>query len=189
MSDDDRARWDARYRERGPDPGEPSALVTALAAELPGRGRALDIAGGAGRHALWLARRGLEVTLADISEVALDTARAAAARADLPLRTLALDLERDPLPEGPWDLILSVHYLDRRLFAAYPAALSPGGLLLVLHQTRSNLLRYPHPSARFLLEDGELPSLVGGALEILRHEEGWLAEGQHEALLLARRPA
>jgi SAM-dependent methyltransferase len=192
VSDDDRTRWDARYRERGPDPGDPSALLTSLDALLPTRGRALDVAGGAGRHALWLARRGLDVTLADISPVALDTAREAATRAGSSISTISLDFDRDPLPAGPWDLILSFHYLDRRLFAEYPRALAPGGLLLIVHQTRSNLLRHAHPSARFLLEDGELPTLLGGALEIVRHDEGWLAEGRHEALLLARdrrRPA
>jgi hypothetical protein len=39
-----------------------------------------------------------------------------------------------------------------------------------------------------VLEDGELPSLVRG-LEIVRLEEGWLAEGRHEARVVARRPA
>jgi SAM-dependent methyltransferase len=189
MSDDDRSRWDARWRERGSDPGQPSALVTSVAALLPERGRALDVAGGAGRHALWLARRGLDVTVADISEVALEIVRDAAARAGLPLGTAALDLERDPLPDGPWDMILCVHYLERRLLKAFPRALSPGGVLVVLHPTRSNLSRHEHPSARFLLEDGELPGLLEGGLEVLHYDEGWLAEGWHEALLVARRPS
>lgn len=188
MSDDDRARWDARWSGRS-EPGEPSALVTSLEALLPQRGRALDVAGGAGRHALWLARRGLDVSLADVSEVALGIARAAAGREGLPLRTIAVDLESEPLPEGPWDLILCFHYLERRLYADFVRALAPGGVVLVVHPTRSNLLRHERPSARFLLEDGELLSHFDGSreLEVLRHEEGWLAEGRHEALLLARR--
>ena len=41
---------------------------------------------------------------------------------------------------------------------------------------------------RHLLEDGELPGLVRG-LEILKYEEGWTEEGQHEARLVARRTA
>ncbi|AKT43740.1 class I SAM-dependent methyltransferase [Chondromyces crocatus] len=201
--DDDRIRWDARWRERGEGPGEPSALITALAPQLPTRGRALDIAGGAGRHALWLARRGLDVTLVDISEVALTIARAApgpdvtenlgaasgldAARRGR-LHTLALDLEEAPLPPGPWDVILCFHYLQRSLFAAFPEALAPGGLLVIVHPTRTNLERHPRPSARFLLDDGELPGLLRGGLDVVRYEEGWLSEGRHEARLLARRP-
>lgn len=187
MSDQVRMKWDARWRERGADPGPPSPVLTALDDLLPRRGRALDVAGGAGRHALWLARRGLDVTLADISEAGLAVASAAAAREALPLRPLALDLETDPLPAGPWDLILNFYFLERRLFPAYAAALAPGGLLVVIHPTRTNLLRHAHPSARFLLDDGELPGLIGDALTLVRAEEGWLDDGCHEARLVARR--
>ncbi|EYF07292.1 class I SAM-dependent methyltransferase [Chondromyces apiculatus] len=189
--DDDRIRWNARWRERGqghPEPDPPSSLVTARADLLPTRGRALDIAGGAGRHALWLARRGLDVTLVDISEVALDLAQRAAGQAGLPLHTLQRDLEREPLPEGPWDLILCFHYLQRSLFPRIPALLAPGGVFLIVHQTHGNLLRHERPSARFLLADGELPTLVGLALREVHYEEGWLAEGRHEAVLLATNP-
>src|SRR5690242_21716854 len=111
MAESDRSRWDERYREQEPGPREPSGFVQALDPLLPRRGRALDLAGGAGRHALWLARRGLDVTLADISEVGLGIARGAAAREGLALRTVALDVERDPLPGGPWDLILIFYFL------------------------------------------------------------------------------
>ncbi|MGK3964415.1 class I SAM-dependent methyltransferase [Sorangium sp. So ce118] len=188
MSDDDRITWDARYSEGRADPGEPSAVLTALDPLLPRRGRALDLAGGAGRHALWLARRGLDVTLADISEVGLGIARSAAAREGLALGTVALDVERDPLPGGPWDLILIFYFLERRL-AACAAELAPGGHLVVVHPTRSNLLRHPRPSARWLLEDGELPGLLGEALEVILYDEGWLEEGRHEARLVARKRA
>jgi len=187
MSEADRLKWDERWRERGADPGEPSALLTSLADLLPTRGRALDAGGGAGRHALWLARRGLDVTVADVSPVALTLARDAAAREGLPLHTSALDLEHDALPAGPWDLILSFHYFERALLPAFASALAPGGVLVVVQQTRSNLLRHGHPSSRFLLEDGELARLVPHGLSVVRSEEGWLGEGRHEARIVARR--
>src|SRR5205814_5476112 len=77
MSTEDRTRWDARYQAAAPA-RRPAAFLTALEGELPRSGRALDVAGGAGRNALWLARRGLEVTLVDIAPSALALARAAA---------------------------------------------------------------------------------------------------------------
>jgi SAM-dependent methyltransferase len=186
MSDTERTKWNARYAAEGAS-RDPSRLITELDDLLPRRGRALDLAGGGGRHAIWLAKRGLDVTLADIAEEGLAIARAAADDAGVPLSTIALDLETDPLPEGFWDLILTFHYLHRPLFETVPRALVPGGFFVVVHPTRSNLARHPKPGPAFLLEDGEIRGLAGH-LEIVRCEEGWLTEGRHEARLVARRP-
>ena len=187
MTETDRARWDARYRTHAPhDVGGPAPFLLSLDDLLPRGGAALDVAGGAGRNALWLARRGLEVTVADISPVGLELARAAAAAAGLALRLLEVDLETGALPPGPFDLIVSIDFLCRPLFAAFPAALAPGGILVYAQATRRNLERHPSPSARFLLDDGELPSLVQG-LAVLRSEEGWF-DDRHEARLVARKP-
>ena len=104
------------------------------------------------------------------------------------LKTLEIDLEREPLPPGPWDLVVCVRFLWRPLFEVIPAMLAPGGSLVFVHPTRSNLLRHARPGLHYLLEDGELPGLVQG-LEITSYEEGWTEEGQHEARLVARRAA
>ena len=186
MSESEREKWDARWRERGPVPGPPSLLLTALDL-LPDQGRALDLAGGNGRHALWLAERGLSVTLLDVSAVALEQAAAAARAATLPLETVCADLERDPLPAGPWDLILSFHYLNRDLWPRFPELLAPGGILVFVQPTRRNLERHERPGADFLLEEGEAARIASG-FEVVRLEEDWSAEGRHEALLVARRP-
>jgi SAM-dependent methyltransferase len=187
MAESDRERWNARYREAR-DAAEPSPFLTALDALLPRRGRALDVAGGSGRNALWLARRGLAVTLADVSDVALEQASDAARAAGLSIATVQVDLEEAPLPAGPWDVVLCTYFLHRPLFAAIPATLAPGGLLVVAHATRTNLERHARPGPAHVLEDGELPRLAGG-LEILRYDEGWLESGRHEARVVARRPA
>ena len=187
MSAADRDRWNERYRAQA-EPSAPSPFVVSLGDLLPRSGRALDVAGGAGRHALWLARRGLEVTLADVSDVALESARRAAAAEGLHIATVQVDLETAPIPPGPWDLILCTFYLNRPLFASFAAALAPGGWLVVSHATRSNLLKNAKPGADHLLEDGELPGLFRG-LEVVRSEEGWQDSGRHEARLVARRSA
>ncbi len=183
MSEEDRQRWNSRYREQSGG-GAPSKFLQALADRLPSTGRALDVAGGPGHEALWLARRGLEVTLTDISDVALERAASAAREAGLPLRVERVDLETDPLPSGPYELVLCLNFLWRPLFGVFPQVLAPGGLLVFAQPTRSNLQRNPHPSARFLLEDGELPQLLRG-LEVISYTEGWTEEGRHEARLVA----
>ena len=184
MSDADREKWDAKWAARG-GPGAPSASVVALERFMPTKGRALDVAGGVGRHALWLARRGLDVTLVDVSPVALAIARSRAG--DVPLTTVALDLDCEPLPEGPWDLVICAYFFDRRVYPALRGLVAPGGALVIAHPTIVNLERHEHPQAAFLLQPGELVGFAAG-LEILHSSEGWSADGHFEALLVARKP-
>lgn len=184
MSNADRLKWNARYREDAALRA-PSNVVCAVADLLPTRGRALDVAGGAGRHAVWLAKRGLTVTLADIADEGIAHAREAAVAAGVEIETVAVDLEADPLPAGTWDLILCFHYLHRPLFAAFAASLAPGGVLLAVQPTLVNLERHPRPGASFLLAEGEMRTLVS-PLSIKRYDEGWLEEGRHEARVVAK---
>jgi SAM-dependent methyltransferase len=186
MSLDDQVRWDAVYRKRSVGLQKPSPFLVAIEGIPPCCGRALDIAGGAGADAVWLARRGLEVTLADISPVGLALAERNAELEGLRLRTLRINLERDLFPPGPWDLIVCGRFLWRPLFALIPDELAPGGVLVVVHPTRSNLLRHERPGLHHLLEDGELPGLVQG-LGVVCYDEGWTEQGHHEARLVAKR--
>jgi SAM-dependent methyltransferase len=181
----DRERWNERYRAEG-WPTAPAPWLAGLDAVLPRHGRALDVGGGTGRNAIWLARRGLDVTLADVSDVALERATRDAQAEGLSLATVRTDLESEPLPPGPWDLVLCAYFLHRPLFAALASALAPGGLLVVAHATRRNLERHPRPGPRWVLEERELPTLIHG-LEVLHYEEGWLESGRHEARVVARR--
>ncbi len=186
MGDADRNKWDARYAARVDAPVAPDQFLVTHAHMLPRTGRALDVAGGAGRHAVWLATRGLDTTLADISETGLSIARALAETAGVHVETAAVDLEHEPLPAGPWDVVLVFHYLYRPLFPQLIACLAPGGLLAYCQPTRKNLERHIQPSARFLLDESELPTLIGD-LEVVHYDEGWSDSGRHEARLIARR--
>jgi tellurite methyltransferase len=179
VAEKDRQKWNARYREEEATL-EPSPFLASLAEVIPRSGRALDVAGGSGRNAVWLERQGLSVTVADISDKGL--ARAAARG----LATALVDFDVDPLPPGPWDVILCSHFLHRPLFREFPAALAPGGLLIVAHPTLRNLTRHAHPSREYLLGEGELEELARG-LEVVSSAEGWVESGKHEARLVARK--
>lgn len=185
MADSDRIKWDEKYARGEHASDVPSQVLWELDVWLPDRGRALEIAGGAGRHALWLAARGLDVTLADISPVALALARGRAAGRGVPLTTMAVDLEAEPFPAGPWDLIFSHHYLWRPLFAVFPRMLTPGGRLVVIQPTVCNLERHARPPLPFLLEKDELRELLS-PLAIEHYVEGWNVEERHEAVAVAR---
>ena len=192
MNDSDQPIWNARYLDRGGriDDRCPDPFLVAVADRLPGPGRILDVAGGDGRNAIWLARRGWEATVADFAPEALRLARARADLVGVSIATVEVDLEGDPFPPGPWDLIVCVAYLHRPLFRAFAANLVPGGRLVVVHPTIRNLERFARPGMRFLLAEGELLRLLHG-WDILHAEEGWRPgpTGRHEARCLARRPA
>jgi len=182
----DRQKWDAKYASNEAAWREPSAVLLGLADYLPSQGRALDIAGGAGRNTIWLAQRGLTVTIADVSPVGLTAARQRAAAAGVKIETIEIDLEQNPLPPGPFDLILSVCYLWRPLFEQIPSSLAPGGMLAVIQPTIKNLERNEKPPAAFLLQPGELRKLAG-ALEIVHYTEEWSADDRHDAVLIAHK--
>lgn len=188
MSTDDADRWDARYAEDDP-PSHPAASVVELAKGLT-PGRALDVAGGAGRHAIWLAECGWRVTLVDASEVALRIAGQRGRDAGVFLRLLRRDMDTDLLPPGPFDLVVVVAYLDHEVLERIPTVLGRHGRLLFVHPTVTNLQRHDRPSRQFLLEPGEMAALAERlGLEIEVCQEGWSADDRHEARLLARRTA
>ncbi|MCP4872451.1 MAG: class I SAM-dependent methyltransferase [Proteobacteria bacterium] len=184
---DAREQWNGIWGARAHPTVEPDPWIEEIASLLPDRGRAIDLAGGAGRHAVWLAARGLNVTLVDISEAALTLARDAADARGLTLTCMPADLEADGPPPGRWDVAVIAHFLHRPLLEQVDRLLEPGGKLVVVHPTRTNLERHPKPSARFLLEDDELRTLLPSSLHLERYEEGWTDAGVHHARLVAQR--
>jgi SAM-dependent methyltransferase len=187
MSEEDRDRWDRRWGDGSHNEGDPPVWLAELDAELPREGPALDLAAGAGRATLWLARRGLRVTALDVSAVGLERCRERAAREGLQVETRVHDLATTPLPAGPWALIGCFAYLQRELFPAMIARLAPGGVLACEITTSRNLERHARPSARFLVEPNELLRLAA-PLEVVYYREGWL-EGRARARLVARKDA
>jgi SAM-dependent methyltransferase len=163
-----------------------SWLVTNLQL-LPSSGRALDVACGSGRHAIWLATRGFRTYAVDRDPDAIRVLSEEAARRKLPLEARVLDLERDSVELDPpdYDLIVVVHYLHRPLFAALLGALRPGGVLVYETFTRAQAARGRPTNPAFLLESGELPRLVQ-PLAILASREGDY-DGRMVASVIARR--
>src|SRR5262245_3082903 len=148
MSNADREKWDAKYAGGEVAPSEPSEVLVRLAGYFPTKGRALDVAGGAGRHAIWLAQRGLDVTLADVSAAGLAIAKQRAAAAGVEIETLQIDLEEEELEAGPFKLVVSLFYLWRpRLITRIPRLLAPGGTLVMIQPTKRNLERHEKPPA------------------------------------------
>ena len=191
MSDEERERWDRRYLERGRRIVEPSPHLLHYSEFLPHTGRALDVAGGDGGNACWLALRGLDVTIVDIAAPGLALAVANAQAVGATVQTVVADLDHIPLPLGPWNVIIDFYYLSRSLIPAMVQQLAPGGYFMWIHPTRRNLERHPRPSARFLLAEGEAAQLIADLdsqdLQIIDCREGWQKTGRHEACVLLRK--
>jgi len=185
MSLSDQEKWDAIHAN-SPEYDKVSPVVMAREHFFPRTGKALDVAGGSGRHALWLAQRGMEVTLVDISTVALQRARHDAADIDVSLNTCRLDLQIQEIPAGPWDLILTVLFYQPSLFSQCINELADGGRLIVIQPTDDNLLRHKKPPKRFLTNPAELLELVK-PLRVVHFEADWLEAGRHDAFLVAEK--
>ena len=152
------------------EPGAPSPFVVDHLSLAP-PGPALDVACGGGRHALAIAATGRRVEAIDRD---VDRCRALAARARgarFPIDVACADLERSPLPDGRYALIVNTLYLDRDLASALARALRSGGLLLFETFTRDQLLTGHPRNPSFALAPGELLRLFGG-LRVLAHREG-----------------
>ena len=139
------AAWEARYRSHPTTiwSGNPNAVLVTETADLT-PGRALDVGCGEGADALWLAERGWRVTGVDISTVALGRAAAEAERRELDVEWLHADLLADPPAVDTFDLVTS-HFMQlprverESLYARLAAAVSPGGILLLVGHHPSDL--------------------------------------------------
>lgn len=191
------ADWDRKWRGRLDENRDAELgrrpnrfLVSAVEGSEPGR--ALDLACGAGRHALWLAERGWQVTGVDFSEVALAEGRRLAAARGLDLEWIAADVVAWEPPAQAFDLVL-VLYLQlpghelRAVLGHAARALAPGGRLIVIGHHRDNLEHgYGGPSsAAVLYTEADIEARLDG-LEVERAERVRRpvesVEGDHHAI-------
>lgn len=179
MTDTPKSRrdlWDERHAARDPiESHAPDPSLMAAVADLT-PGRALDLATGDGRNAIWLAERGWDVTAVDFSTVALERAGAAARRAGVHVDWVLADLTSwRPNPDS-FDLV-AVVFLHlpveqrRGVYGAAAAAVAPGGHLVIIGHDRSNLTEGTGgpQDPDVLFTPSEIASVLEG-FEVLRAE-------------------
>jgi SAM-dependent methyltransferase len=140
----DRNDWDERYRTK-------ELVWTAdanqfVVAELTGRppGRAIDVAAGEARNAVWLAEQGWDATAVDFSAVGLGKAQELAGARGVSITTEVVDVVAEALPGVSYDLVL-LAYLQlpepqrRAALAHCVAALAPGGTFFEVAHDAANL--------------------------------------------------
>ena len=177
--------WDDRYAGVGDQlwSGRPNgALVAGVEHLAPGT--ALDVGCGEGADAVWLAQQGWAVTAVDISEVALDRGRAAATANGVEVDWVRVELPADPLPAGPFDLVISMypairHTPDDGAIRAMLDAVAPGGTLLVVHHVLDGDHGHHHwDPADYVMPDDVAERLGDGwTIEVQEHRPRVRPEG------------
>ena len=175
----DARQWDQRYADTELVWSvTPNQFVAAELADLP-PGRAVDLAAGEGRNAIWLASRGWDVTAVDFSQVALDKGRRLAESQELTGSVSWVCADATTWAgDGEYDLAV-LAYLQlaegERRAAARAAfeALRPGGTFLLVAHDSSNLAEGtggPQDPAVLMTADDVLDDLGGLPLDVERAE-------------------
>ena len=182
ISDNERERWNKKYREAPgasasmtPDPFLLRTFSEYVLPLFPNGGSALDLAGGAGRHSIWLAKQGWEVTLIDISETGVEQARQNAGPLASHIHFVVDDLTHFKAAQTQLDagfeLVMAFFYLERRIFSEMLKAMRPGALLLYKTYTVAQAKLAGGPkNPEYLLEPGELLRPADG-LSVLHYRE------------------
>ena len=181
--------WSDRYRATGEDflfGTEPNRFLASQTALLVRGQRALSIADGEGRNAVWLARQGLQVTATELSPVALDKAAKLAAAEGVLVDFVHADALNWTYPEADFDLVVGIFIqfaapAERdALFADMKRTLRPGGRVLLQGYTPKQLeYRTGGPSAVENLYTAALlrESFADFDIELLTEYEDVLDEG------------
>jgi len=156
--------------------GEPAQFLVENIDLLP-RGRALDIAMGSGRNAIYLARMGFQVEGVDASREAVEEALARARDEGVSIQTQVEDLDKIPyIDEEVYELVICFNYLQRSLMPQMKNWVKPGGMLVyetfIIDQSQFGRPRNPD----HLLRHNELLHTFRD-FRVLRYVEG-VVEGR-----------
>ncbi len=174
----DRKRWNERYKSKKFIQGEKANTFLRRRIGLVQKGRALDIATGEGRNAVFIALHGFDVDAVDISVVGLRKARELARAIGVKIHPILADLDTYQIKKEHYDFIANFYYLNRRLIPKIKKGLKTGGKVafetyILEHRTLS-------PEApknpKYFLKPNELLDLFKG-FRILFYREGIYREG------------
>lgn len=182
MSNADRERWDELHGKAGGD-GEPCTFLREVFAAydwLLRPGKALDVACGRGRNAIFLAERGWTVDALDISAVALARVENLARARNLSVNARQADLDNAELPPAAYDLVLTLNYLQRGFMAQLKQTVRIGGYAIfetfLVDQAAAGQPKNPD----YLLRHNELLDAFR-EFRVLWYREGKFADGKEAA--------
>ena len=174
MSDADRKKWNQKYQDK------PQLLALRDASDVvkdyisDEKGlKALDLACGTGRHAVYLAQKGYEVVAVDIAEAALEALciNAEANAVSEKITPKLMDLETHIFDVASYDLIVMTNFLDRALIQETKRSLKKGGLYIVETYMFDEENEKENSNASNLLNAGELREIFNDGFEEIYYGE------------------
>ncbi len=189
-SEDDKNRWNKRYNTGEYLYGKEPLKFLKDKLNILVRGKALVLAMGEGRNAIFLARNGFNVDGCDISEKAIEKANLFARESGVTLNAFVADLEEYKIPADKYDLITCFYYTQRDLIPQIKDGLKKGGL--VMFETYSiDQLKYgkdaPGPkNPAYLLKHNELLDSFRD-FRIIYYREAEIAENKSVVSLIAQK--
>lgn len=167
----DRQRWNLKY-EKNDYPMSPSRIVKDYYVHAT-PGKALDIATGMGRNAIFLAQRGFEVDAIDISNVAIDKLTNSSEK----VHPTCVDLDTYEIATARYNLILNIRYLNRKFYPQIMKGLLPGGVIIFETYLLGDKGAKGSPSCKnYLLKPNELLQAFS-ELRILFYREALVGSG------------
>jgi len=175
---EDQKRWDMKYLERKPDLNQGSNTILKKYLRILPKGRALDLAAGEGRNALFLAENGFEAEAVDVSPVAITRVRKSAKVRGVKVKAVVADLDTYRIPPGHYDVILNFYFLDRHLIPRIKKGLKKGGMVVFeTYTAEQKKLGTGGPGQdKYVLKPNELLRLFRG-FHVLFYREGVFREG------------
>jgi tellurite methyltransferase len=174
----DQRRWDQRFKGKKFALGKKAHSFLRSHIDLLPKGKALDLASGEGRNAVFLALQGFKVDAVDISEVGLRKTEELAGKRMVSVRSILADLDTYPIKRGAYDLITNFYFLNRNIIPRIKRGLKKGGV--VIFETYLLEHRTLHASGpenpKYFLKPNELLHLFKG-FRILFYREGIFEEG------------
>ncbi len=189
-SEDDRNRWNKRYSAREYIYGKRPLKLLEEKLGLLVKGKALVLAMGEGRNAVFLARNGFDVDGCDVSDKAIEKSKLFARERGVALNAFVADLEEYKIPANSYDLITCFYYTQRDLIPQIKGGLRKGGM--VMFETYSiDQLKYgkdaPGPkNPAYLLKHNELLDLFRD-FHIIFYRESEIAENKSVVSLIAQK--